>query len=176
MCHRIFRNNYTISVLIIIQKFGQIISLFSRESVFMHGICPLCGFLFLWRACHTLTGWAHLSEMHDGILWWTRRVWINTVEFSELCCACIYVYVCVCVSGGGHQACLFVFTEAFYWSPRESFCFSYIQSYTHSIVILPVADFLASSFTPLLMLFRHHHWLSISLLPKPTQPLFSIIL
>ncbi len=47
------------------------------------------------RACYFLTGWDRWSEMHDGILWWAGRVWINMVDFSSPCCVCVCVCVCV---------------------------------------------------------------------------------
>ena len=49
------------------------------------------------RACYTLTGRDRWSEMHDGILWWAGRVWINMVDFNSPCCVCVRVCVCVCV-------------------------------------------------------------------------------
>ena len=81
------------------------------------------------RACYTLTGRDRWSEMHDGILWWAGRVWINMVDFNSPCCVCVCVCacLCLCVRPSGLSVCP-VFTEAFYWSPHESFSLSNIQS------------------------------------------------
>lgn len=126
----------------------------------MHGVCTVCVCVCMWvclgccvarRAYYTLTGRDRWSEMHDGILWWAGRVWINMVDFNSPCCVCM----CVCLMPSDLSVCA-VFTEAFYWRPHESFSFSNIQSCPHSILLPSFTDFSASSFPPLPTLFRLH--------------------
>lgn len=91
------------SVCVYVSTLCILYTVFVSSTVCLLWLCMGC--YVVRRACYTLTGQDHWSEMHDGILWWGGRVWINMLDFSSPCCVC--VSVCASRRERDLEACLF---------------------------------------------------------------------
>lgn len=141
----------------------------------MHGVCTVCVCVCMWacvgccvvrRACYTLTGRDRWSEMHDGILWWAGRVWINIVDFNSTRCVCICVYVCVTI----RPVCLCCVHWSFLLKP--SWIFFLLKYSVLPSLYTPSSPYWLFSFIFYLLadaLFRLNH--SLVVFPTSSPPL-----